>query len=198
MKRLVCVVEGYGEVDAVPNLCARILTFLNVRDWFVDPEPIRQPRSRLVDERVRSPRRPCRAETVEKALLLARRRPADGVLLICDSDDDCPAVWGPDAGSVVRRIMPGGCVMVVREYETWLLLNQPDNALRRAGIVAPERLRDARGALQRIVKGYLSTVHMLPQTRLIDIGSLLKKSGSFEKLVRTVAQTCGASPPPHR
>ena len=40
-RRLVCIVEGQGEVAAIPNLCARILNHLGVSDWVVGRDPIR-------------------------------------------------------------------------------------------------------------------------------------------------------------
>jgi hypothetical protein len=46
MKRLVCAVEGDGEVQAIPNLCARILLAVGATGWVVDKEPIRRNRSR--------------------------------------------------------------------------------------------------------------------------------------------------------
>ena len=184
MKRLVCVVEGRGEVQAVPALCARILRHLEVHHWIVDPNPVRQPRSLLVDEREKSPRRRSREDTLRKAVDLARRRPADGVLVLCDADDDCPAAWGPHALGVITSLTAGAAVMTVREYETWLLLNHSDEELTRIGLTEPERKQDAKKALARLVPGYLPTTHQLAQTRTIDIDRLRTRSRSFDKLVR--------------
>jgi len=36
MRRLVCIVEGKGEIQALPNLCARILVALSAHQWFVE------------------------------------------------------------------------------------------------------------------------------------------------------------------
>lgn len=94
MKNLVCVVEGRGDVLALPNLCSRIRNYVKAWNWSVDPIPVRQPRSAMVDESQRSPRRTARAGGVGRAIELALRRPADGILITCDADDDCPAVWG--------------------------------------------------------------------------------------------------------
>lgn len=91
-----CVVEGHGEVKAVPALCYRILRSLDISEWLVDEEPVRQPRSLLVDEGIPSPHRPCLLESVERAVELAVSRPADAVIVLCDSDDDCAATWALD------------------------------------------------------------------------------------------------------
>lgn len=193
MKRLVCVVEGRGEVAAIPNLCMRILRqYLLDTAWMVDQDPIRQPRGKLVDETVRSPLRRCHADGLRRAVLLARQtRRADAVLILCDADDDCPATWGPDAARAIQVLMPGDAVMAVREYETWLLLNFTEDELRRAGVAAAESKRGAKEALRRLVPGYLPTTHQLAETRRLDIARVRKRSESLDKLVRALATISG-------
>lgn len=198
VRRLVCVVEGKGEVKALPNLCARVRDYLGASDWIVDPEPVRQPRSMLVDERIPSPSRTCRAEGAERAVRLALARPADAVLLTCDSDDDCPAVWGPSAKAVVTKVVTGEAVMAVREYEGWLLYAFGDDKLATAGIANPARIRGAKEKLRRLVPGYKPTTHQLEITRKIDIRRLRRASDSFDKLVRSLAAIFGVAAPVRR
>lgn len=192
MNRLVCIVEGQGEVTAIPSLCARVMNHLGVEGWIVDKEPIRRPRSSLVDGRRPGPKRPCREEGVVRALELARARQAKAVLLLCDEDDDCAATWGPDATAVMSRMVSGMAVMAVREYETWLLLARDDSSLGAVGLHHPERIRDAKKALALLVPGYLPTTHQLSETRGIDVSFLRSRSESFDKLVRSIAALCGA------
>ncbi|KYG07125.1 hypothetical protein BE21_31030 [Sorangium cellulosum] len=192
MKRLVCIVEGKGEVKAIPNLCMRILRqYLGDTTWLVDEDPIRQPRGKLVNERERSPLRPCHADGLGRAVELARSRRSDAVLVLCDADDDCPATWGPDAARALQVLMPGDAVMAVREYETWLLLNHEEDAQRRAGAAAAESKRGAKEVLRRLVPGYLPTTHQLSETRKIDISRVRRRSDSFDKLVRALATISG-------
>ncbi|WP_437624433.1 hypothetical protein [Sorangium sp. So ce1151] len=193
MKRLVCIVEGKGEVAAFPNLCMRILRqYLGDCAWVVDKDPIRRPRGRLVDGKGQSPLRVCHADGVHDAVLLARQsRRADAVLVLCDADDDCPATWGPDAARVVKGLMPGDAVMAVCEYETWLLLNFAEEAVRRAGVRTPESKRGAKEALEKLVPGYLPTTHQLSETRKIDVALVRSRSDSFDKLVRALATISG-------
>lgn len=193
MKRLVCIVEGRGEVVAIPNLCARILKHVGSAGWVVDNDPIRQPRSSLVDESSASPNRPPTSKDLPRALELAVRRPADAVLVLCDSDDDCAAFWGPLASTAVSSRIVGAGVMAVREYEGWLLHNQNPEELRKFTKKSPEEIRGAKGYMGKFVPGYKPTTHQLQQTRLIDIDLVASKSQSFYKFVRAVASICGAS-----
>lgn len=194
-RRLVCIVEGKGEVEALPNLCSRVRDYLEAWSWFVDPQPVRQPRGSLVDERAPSPSRPCRADGVDRAVWLARARPADAVLLTVDSDDDCPAAWGPSAKEVANRIAPGEAVMVVREYEGWLLYAFSDAQLSAAGIEDPERIRGAKEKLRKLVPRYKPTTHQLEITQRLDLHRLRRASDSFDKLVRSLASLFGVPAP---
>lgn len=193
-KRMVCVVEGKGEVKAIPNLCSRVLKLLEVRNWFVDPEPIRQPRSRLVDERMPSPLRPIRDGGFDVAVQLAlRSRRADGVLVVCDSDDDCPAAWGSSASLRLGHLCHGAAVMAVREYEAWLLHGLPRAAS--LGPVHIDAKRDAKGLLRRVVPGYRPNLHQLEITRALDLRRCWSRSDSFDKLVRSLASMTGVDVP---
>ncbi|WP_437958287.1 DUF4276 family protein [Sorangium sp. So ce119] len=196
MKRLVCIVEGKGEVTAIPNLCSRVIRhYLGAQDWVVDNDPIRQPRGMLVDEKTRSPLRPCNAQGLRRALALAKARRADAALVLCDADDDCPAKWGPHATELIKSIIAGAAVMVLREYETWLLLNYSDDELKRAKVAAPEKVSGAKEKLRRLVPEYSPSEHQLIETRRIDIARLRMRSDSFDKLVRVLGALCGATPP---
>lgn len=186
LKRLVCVVEGSGEVTALPNLCTRIAQALKAHDWIVDNEPVRQSRSALVDERESSPNRPPKNESLMKAVELAFRRPADAVLVLCDADDDCAAFWGPQAARIIQERGKADAVMVVREYEAWLLAARLDSD--KIGTRAIDSIRDAKRELRKLVPGYKPTVHQLELTRTINIDRLSELSPSFAKLTRALAK----------
>ncbi len=197
MRRLVCIVEGKGEVQAVPNLCARILReHLSAHDWFVDKEPIRRPRTQLVDESVKSPLRPCREQEVRKALEIAAARNPTAILVTCDADDDCPKTWAESLASISGTRRPTAAVMAVREFETWLLWNQSDAELTRIKASDPDRIRNAKGKLEQLIAGYKPATHQLESTRRIDIQRLRKRSKSFDKLVRTLGGLCRVTVPP--
>lgn len=194
--RLVCIVEGKGDVQAMPDLCARILFSLAASQWVVDKNPIRRPRSQLVDEKTKSPNRPCKQDGVAKALAMAAARHPDAVLVTCDADDDCPGVWAQSIVSAQGRSTPTAAVMAVREFEAWLLWEYDDKDLAKVKASDPERVRDAKGRLQRLVAGYDPIAHQLELTHRIDMQYLRKRSRSFDKLVRTLGVLCKIPVPP--
>lgn len=189
MKRLVCVVEGKGDVQAVPALCAKILNYLEAWTWVVDADPVRQPRGKLVDEKTPSPKRPANTDGLSRAITVAKSRPADAVLVLCDSDDDCPAVWGPSGQKLLDGLTRGACVMAVREYEAWLLCAHVNAA--KVGSRSIESIRNAKGELASHWPGYKPSVHQLAATRAIDVSKLRTLSPSFDKLVRSLAKVFG-------
>jgi hypothetical protein len=194
MKHLVCIVEGRGEVQAVPKLCARLLAHLGVKGWYVDENPIRRSRAELVDERVSSPYRPCRPEQLGRALLQARSRSPNAILVLCDADDDCAGTWGPNASAflVQSTKVPGAAVMAEREYETWLLAGLVEESAWKSS----RGRRDAKGALRHSIPGYKPTTHQLICTQQLDLARAWARSDSFDKLVRSLAKLCGVTCPP--
>jgi Domain of unknown function (DUF4276) len=183
--RIVCVVEGHGEVAAVPRLCTKVLHHIQAWQWIVDAQPIRHPRSLLVDTASG-----CGAG-LAKVVTLAFRRPADAVLVFCDADDDCAAKWGPRAAALVQQHGRGAAVMATREYESWLLFARLRTHAHQGRPI--EEIRDAKGALARLVPGYKPTVHQTRLTSDVDVPLLCELSRSFRKLVTTMETIVGAS-----
>ncbi len=199
MKRIVCIVEGHGECEAAPVLCHRVLrTLLDVGEWYVDEDPIRQSRGLMVDQRVPSPRRPP-AQTLHRPLQLAMTRVPDGILVLCDADDDCPATWGPAVPAFVERAersVPVRGVMASREYESWLLWAHPHALRAKVKATNPESApRDAKKALDRILGGYAPSTHQLAQTRACDLHAIWAASDSSDKFVRSLADLVGVAAP---
>jgi hypothetical protein len=186
-KKLVCIVEGDGEVLAIPNLCARVLHHLERWDWQVEQDPVRQPRPSLVDERMKSPHRNCREDGLRRAVALASLRPAQAVLVLVDSDNDCPVTWAKSVAASGVKCSP---VMAVREYESWLLWSLSEAERQAHSIVDPEAIRGAKERLRKIRPGYQPTTGQLALTRKIDIAALRRSSGSFDKLVRSIDALC--------
>lgn len=108
------IVEGVGEVRAVPELLRR-LCHGEAQAWNVQiKHPHRRPRSQLVKQ-----------DTFQEAVRAAGYTSnLVGILVLFDADDDCPAKlvleldrWARDAASGI----PCPIVMANREYEAWFL-----------------------------------------------------------------------------
>lgn len=195
MKRLVCIVEGKGDVDAIPVLCNRILHWMKAPGWIVDKRAIRLPRTKLVDGLVKGPGKPCKPGEMARILALAAARDPDAVLVLCDADDECPGVWSASVPRATHDGLPVAAVMAVREYEAWLLWTLDTPILTRAKLGDPERIRDAKGALARIDPSYQPTIHQLPRTRGLDVTRVAGLSRSFRKLIREIARVCDVPSP---
>jgi hypothetical protein len=119
---------------------------------------------------------------------MAKAARADALVVLVDSDDDCPAAFGPPAQLRLEPQMPGTAVMAVREFETWLVLTHPEAERARAGIRDAEGKRDGKRMLERLVPGYLPTRDQGELARRVDVEVLRRQSRSFDKLVRDVAR----------
>jgi len=108
---IVPVVEGHGEVDAVPVLLRR-LTAENAPGPYIDvAKPIRRNKGSLLKE----------AGLERSVELAARRHGGNGaVLVLMDADDDCAATLGPRLQERAQAVRPGSAIAVVlavKEYE---------------------------------------------------------------------------------
>lgn len=111
------IVEGHGEVEAVPALLHRIA----------------QGETQNITLRVNSPIRVKAGSFLNndtyfrKQIILAAAKAAQAngfVLILLDCEDDCPATLGPSILSRARAIREDVDYLVVlayREYESWFL-----------------------------------------------------------------------------
>ena len=149
-------------------------------------KPIRRKRSELVQE-----------ATVRRSVRLALLQPeCGGILIVFDSDDDCPRDLAPQIEAWARieaGAIPCGVVMANREYEAWFLASL--EALRGVrGIVAdasshvtPEVPRNAKGELRRHMipgRGYAESVDQAAMTAKLDFGAAYRGCRSFRKMVK--------------
>jgi len=196
------VVEGQGELEAAHNLIVRLT------------------RERGHDLQWARPRRFLNLHLdrgIRKAAEVLRIAPdADGLLILRDEDDRCPAHTGPEIAEWLRALhlpFPAAVVLLCREYETLflpcidLMAGKPlrSNATERPGIVAgtrfegnPEAIRGAKEWLSRHFprgSSYKPTLDQLPMTRMVDFNRLrscaLPCFGTLERALGFLAEARG-------
>lgn len=181
------IVEGDGEVIALPKLLHRIAGELGVS--LRTPTPQRVPRGKLT-----------MVGGIERWVSTAAPRVAadGGVLVLIDADDDCPARLGPDLLSRARAARGDKRIAVVlanREFEAWFLaaaaslagqhgfprdLRPPAN---------PEVPRDCKGWLTKQRSPghpYKETVDQAGIASILDLKMARENSASFDKFYRDI------------
>ena len=187
--RIGCIVEGHGEVDAVPTLITRIAKNL-YPELLIIPQTLRISKSKIVRE----------GELERKVELAARKISGQGaIFILLDSDDDCPAQLGPTLlhrALQVRSDLPIAVVLAKHEFESWFLaaaeslqgqrglssdLQPPNN---------PEAIRGAKEWLSQRIEGtgkYSPTVDQRELTACFDF-TQARQADSFDKCYRDIAR----------
>lgn len=181
---VVPIVEGHGEVRAVPALIRRVhQTVSNAPRLDINP-PIRVPSGSL-----RNNEREFRRHVIFATNRAATR---GGMLLILlDQDDDCPAQLGPRllmGARAIRSDVTSYVALAVREFETWFIA-AAESLRGTAGLandaVAPphfEDIRDAKGWLsERMTDGYDPIRHQEIFTRAMDLNQACR-TRSFRRM----------------
>jgi hypothetical protein len=188
---VVAIVEGFGEVDAVPALIGRIADVDRPELALRLPKPIRVPRGRLLKD-----------GELERYAELAAGQVGDrgGVLVLIDADDDCPAVLGPAlAGRLGTAIghVPSGVVLAKYEFENWFLAGAESLRGTRglpADLTSPIDPEAIRGAKEWIAgrmpvgRGYSETVDQAALVRQVDVPAARGRSRSLDKCWREVCK----------
>jgi hypothetical protein len=189
------IVEGHGEVRAVPLLLRRLREKAQTYPIEVN-EPIRRHRSEFFDE-----------AQVRKAVRLALKQDCDAILLLFDGDgdEDCPmeqipAILGWAQGEAAGK--PCAAVMAYREYEAWFLACI-ESLRGKRGIRPdaeshphPEQPKGAKGQLeQRMEAGmsYQETADQPALTALFDMEPAYRRCRSFRHLVKVFGELATAT-----
>lgn len=183
-----CIVEGHGEVEAVPILIQRLAARLDPTLFVRFPHPIRIPKSKLIKQ----------GELERAVELTARKVAPDGaILVVLDSDDDCPAILGPSLLARARRArsdLPVAVVLAKHEYEAWFLAAASSLRGQRGlqdNLMAPsepEAIRGAKEWLSTRMGGnhvYVETLDQPAFTKTFDLEQA-GRSDSFDKCCREV------------
>ncbi len=186
--RIASIVEGHGEVEAVPILIRRHADWVGWQGTVEVKHPIREPASKMIQER-----------ELERWIDLAIRklRGPGGIFILLDGHGRCPAALGPELLRRVRRFSPGVPAAVVvahHEYEAWFLAAAESLAGKRslpAGFPppqrAPESIQNCKGWLtDQMPPGstYRELEHQPAFTAAFDFTLAKNASPSFDKCHR--------------
>ena len=181
-----CVVEGHGEVKALPVLLRRMGISIDPDVYLEIMPPIRRPRGSLVSKQGELER------AVELAALKAR--PHGGVFVLLDSDDDCPAELAPKLLSRAQAAgigLPVAVILPKREFEAWFLAAAESLRGKRGlpiDLEPPrdaEEIRGAKGWLRERMAGrtYSETIDQPALAALFDLNRA-RAASSFDKCYR--------------
>ena len=185
-----CIVEGHGEVEAVPVLIRRLAANLYPELTVIVPRPIRIAKNKLLQ-----------AGGLEKWIEVVSVRVGvqGAIFVILDSDDGCPAELGPELLHRALRVQTGLPVAVVLakcEFEAWFLaaaeslqglrglrndLHPPSD---------PEMIRGAKEWLTYRMEGsrtYSETDDQPALTALFDMEQA-RQADSFDKCYRDIVR----------
>lgn len=189
---IACIVEGHGEIEAVPRVLQRIKNDFDPSLVLVIPPPIRLPEGKMKNV----------AGELEKRVKLAAAKVngTGGVLILVDADEDCPAILGPalfQRATKARSDVPISAVVAKWEFEAWFLaaaislrdqegfpatMEPPDN---------PEAVQGAKEWLTRQRKRkYIETLDQPALAALFDMQAA-RQASSFDKFYREVLRLLG-------
>ncbi|HYU33663.1 MAG TPA: DUF4276 family protein [Thermoanaerobaculia bacterium] len=181
--RIQPIVEGAGETEALPELLRRLRDASGAYALTFN-KPLRRKRSELVNE-----------TPLRKAVGLALRQGCEGILILFDSDKDCPRVVAPQVQTWARSEAPGvRCEVVLAhcEYEAWFLGSLESLRGRRGlsgdaiSLADPESVRGAKERLQAMgeLRRYAPTRDQAALTALFDLAAAYRSCRSFRRMVR--------------
>ena len=200
MINVVSIVEGDGEVRALPILLRRLSDWLSPGSLVHVPAPIRVRRDRFIQ----------RDEEFRRVMLLAAAKAGAGgwVLVLLDADDDCPASLGAQLLRRAREVIPHRRVSVVlpnHEFEAWFIAAASSLEGQRGFTQplgeAPVAAESRRGAKEwlgaRMSVGYHETTDQPAFAASFDLQQAHDGSRSFQKLCKEWRlQTAGAPSEP--
>ena len=194
---IIVIVEGHGEVKAVPGLVRRIL----------HERLSRYDISRLNAKRANG--KPDLLKRLENFLTYAVIDNCDGILVLLDVEDDCPfqeVATLVDRAAGLSLNVPVAVVYAKSEYETWFIGSLSEDTGEEIrehlnidnSINSPENVEDIRGAKEWLERhmpgnqGYKETVDQEHLTHHVDLDAVHRRSRSFRRLCHAVEELVGA------
>jgi len=191
--RIVPIVEGHGEVEAVRILLHRLIAEFDLGTPFQVARPIRQPRSSLL-----------KAGGLERAVNLAAIEMGEtgAVLVLLDSDGECPAELGPTLlarAQEAHRDKRVAVILAHREFEAWFLASA-SSLKGRCGLnnsiedhPTPEEIQDCKRWLKNQMAASSKYEEPVDQPALAAVFALAiarQRSPSFDKFWRDLGSIC--------
>ena len=183
------IVEGHGDVTALPTLLRRLAAECHLSEVRFAP-PLRLARAEFRT-----------AGRLPNLVLAARSRPdCDGLLVLFDSDDACPKETAPALQASLQAMLGGvpcQVVMAHREFESWFLAGlaglRGHRGIRPDAVYEgdPEQPRDAKGRLQaHLLAGrtYTETDDQPALAARFDLTDAYRRSRSFRRLVAALGR----------
>lgn len=191
MKRIVAIVEGHGEVEAIPILIRRIAGAIAAAGVPGVGKPIRVKRQRLMKE----------GDLEKYVELAARQSGAEGrILIVLDANGDCPNEL---AGEILARATAARgdrrirAVIAKPEYEAWIVA-AADSLAGQRGIrpdarapADPEAIANPKAWLRAQMlpgQSYRETLDQPALTERFDLAQARQRAPSFDKLWRDVEE----------
>lgn len=195
MGTIACIVEGHGEVAAVPELIRRVARERCGAYAVTVRRPIRLPKGSLLRYVVQQ-----QDSRFERDMNLAARSVgrSGAVLIMVDADDGCPAEIGPRILSWAQTVRPdvrSGVVIAAREYENWFIAAAPSLELTSQTPKDPESIRGAKEWVERHRGRYTPTADQVSMTSRMDLDqaagcrSFRKCLKEVERLIRFACQS---------
>jgi hypothetical protein len=181
------IVEGHAEVQSVPVLLRRIFAQLGSSSIQV-ARPFRVKRTRIVKE-----------GELERAIrqTLRDRDPIAGIMVLLDSDDDCPAELSLKLLERAKKTtqLPVSVVLANREIECWFLGSKESlrgiNGIAETA-VGPQNPESIRGAKEHLTRNmtrgrrYLSVDDQVSFAERFDLNLARERCPSLDKCFRDV------------
>jgi hypothetical protein len=181
---LASIVEGHGEVEAVPALLHRIAHSITFKGVLRVNPPIRVKSGSFLNDQ----------DYFRRHVTLATAKVAEtggSVLILLDCEDHCPGALGPvllQRAQAVRANVNIFVALAYREYETWFVAAARSLRGRRGlpqDLDPPqiaEGIRDAKGWLSaRMNAAYDPVIHQLEFTKEFDLKEA-RANRSFDRL----------------
>ena len=178
------IVEGHGEVAAMPVLLRRLATHFSPQTPVSILKPTRVPRDKFLNRD---------NEFARYLKLAASECGADGwIMLLLDADDDCPVTCSHAILQKAKEIISCriSVIMANREYEAWFVASASSLHGKRGFTLTdappsdPEAIHNAKGwiADRMLNRGYGETTDQPAFSAAIDIDMAQQNSRSFRKL----------------